>query len=437
MQNNARTAAVKVLERCRKDKAWSSAALDSTIRRYQLDGRDAAFLSRLCLGVMQNERLLDFYIDTWCSTKTEPLIRDILRLGAYQIIFLDRVPDSAAVNETVSLCRTFGRPKAMGLINAVLRRISENKASLPQPFNSGTPQHLAIKYSHPDWLAEYICNKYGYAFTEDFFAANNVPSGLSLQINTLKISLSEYTDCLKANGIPFQLCPVPQGCVELSGGSATSLPGFQEGLFYIQDRAARIAADISAPKPGMNVLDACACPGGKSFAAALSMQNTGKIIACDIHDKKLSLVNEGAARLGIGIIETRCHDARSYEHKFEQAFDIVIADVPCSGLGVIAKKPEIRNKKPEEIAGLPKIQADILENLCRYVRPGGVLLYSTCTVISEENEWLVGRFLSEHPEFKAERFYIGDKLIHDGMYTFWPNIDGTDGFFVSKLRKEK
>ena len=189
-------------------------------------------------------------------------------------------------------------------------------------------------------------------------------------------------------------------------------------------------------KPGMAVLDACSCPGGKSFASAISMQNCGSIVSCDIHEKKLGLVRSGAERLGIGIIQTACMDAKRFEPNFAERFDVVIADVPCSGMGVIAKKPEIRGKTWDEISGMPAIQADILQNLSRYVKPGGVLLYSTCTVIKEENEGVVNAFLDDNKDFTAEAFAAGNICAEDGMYTFWPNVDGTDGFFAAKLRKK-
>jgi 16S rRNA (cytosine967-C5)-methyltransferase len=227
------------------------------------------------------------------------------------------------------------------------------------------------------------------------------------------------------------------GCIELENGKTTSLPGFDDGLFYVQDRAARTAVDIVASKPGMKVLDACSSPGGKSFAAAISMENRGSILSCDIHEKKLGLVQSGAQRLGINIISTEARDARENVDEFHDAFDLVIVDVPCSGLGVIRKKPEIRNKDFSSLAGLPIIQRDIINNLANFVKPGGSLLYSTCTILEEENEAIVTEFLSNRPDFELQSFSIDGINCDRGMYTFWPNVDGTDGFFVAKLiRKE-
>ena len=432
---NARQAALETLTRCRRDGAWSGASIDGGIKKYALDRRDAALASRLCLGVLQNEGLCDYYIGCFCRTKLEPQVRDILRLGVYQLLFLDRVPARAAVSETVQLCRENRCERAAGLVNAVLRRIAEGKDRLPAIPGAGTAQYLSIRYSHPLWLCEYVAEKKGYAFAEAFLKANNEPARLCLQVNTLKVRTADYLRALSRMEIPF-VEREPAGCVELEGGLASALPGYEDGLFYVQDRAARLAAEIAGAEPGMHVLDACSCPGGKSFASAVRMENRGQILSCDIHEKKLRVLESGAERLGIGIIGTRAMDARVFDPALENGFDLVIADVPCSGLGVIAKKPEIRAKDRESLRGLPEIQYAILENLSRYVKPGGTLLYATCTILREENEDVALRFLRGHGEYRAEDFALCGIQSADGMYTFWPNIDGTDGFFAAKFRRK-
>lgn len=431
---NARQAALDALTRCRRDGAWSGDTLDAIIKSAALDRRDAALASRLCLGVLQNDRLCDFYIGCYCTGKLEPTVRDILRLGVYQLLFLDRVPHRAAVSETVELCRTNRCDRAAGLVNAVLRRVAENRETLPPIPGEGTGEYLSIKYSHPRWLCDDLIEKKGYAFAEAFLQKNNEPPKLFLQVNTLKVEAADYVRALERAEIPFREME-PAGCIELDGGLAPALPGFEEGLFYVQDRAARLAVEIAAPEPGMRVLDACSCPGGKSFAAAIRMRNSGSILSCDIHEKKLKRLENGAVRLGIGMIGTKAMDARVFDPALEAAFDLVIADVPCSGLGVIAKKPEIRAKDPATLRGLPEIQYAILENLSRYVKPGGALLYSTCTILSGENEDVALRFLKSHPSFVAEAFSVCGVQSKDGMYTFWPHVDETDGFFAAKFRR--
>ena len=433
-KSNARAAALETLIRCRRDRSWSGAAIDSAIGKYGLDRRDAALASRLCLGVLQNERLFDYYIGCFCPSKLEPVVRDVLRLGVYQLLFMDRIPARAAVGETVELCRLKGVSRAAGLVNAVLRRIAEQRDSLPDIPGKGTAAYLSIRYSHPMWLCEHLIEEKGYAFTEAFLAKNNEAPGLCIQVNTLKETTEKYTGKLEDAGYPFHIRE-PEGCIELEKGIASELPGYEEGLFYVQDRAARLAVEIAAPIHDMHVLDACSCPGGKSFAAAIRMENGGSILSCDIHEKKLRVLEQGAERLGIDCITTRAMDARIFDPALADCFDLVIADVPCSGLGVIAKKPEIRAKDPETLRGLPEIQLSILENLSRYVKPGGILLYSTCTILRTENEEPVLRFLEEHPEYCPEAFSVCDIQSETGMYTFWPHVNGTDGFFAAKLRR--
>ena len=431
---NARAAALETLIRCRRDGSWSGAAIDAAVRKFGLDRRDAGLACRLCLGVLQNETLCDYYIGCFCTSKLEPVLRDILRLGVYQLLFMDRIPARAAVSETVGLCRLKGLSRAAGLINAVLRRIAGQREALPGIPGEGTAEYLSIRYSHPKWLCEMLIHEKGYSFAEAFLARNNEDPGLCIQVNTLKTTTEQYIRRLEDTGYAYRACD-PAGCIELEKGIAPELPGYEEGLFYVQDRAARLAVEIAAPAPGMRVLDACSCPGGKSFAAAVRMQNQGRILACDIHEKKLQVLERGAARLGIDCIETRAMDARIFDPALAEGFDLVIADVPCSGLGVIAKKPEIRAKDPQSLRELPEIQLAILENLSRCVKPGGVLLYSTCTILKAENEEPVLRFLERQTEYRLEAFSVCEIRSETGMYTFWPNVDGTDGFFAAKMRR--
>lgn len=430
---------MEALRRCRRDGAWSAAAVDSAIKARDLDSRDAALASRLCLGVLQNTDYCDYYVNLFyrgSPASLEPLLRDILRLGVYQLLLTDKIPPRAAVNESVALCKAAGLGRAAGLVNALLRRTAEARENLPEIPGKGTPAYLAVRYSHPLWLAEELCRERGYAFTEAFFAANDRPSGLTIQVNSLKVSERDYVRALERAGIGWERFEGVPGCLRLSGGSVTELPGWEEGLFYVQDRAARMAVLAAGPRPGERVLDACAAPGGKSFAAAMAMENKGSILACDIHEKKLALVAAGARRLGIGILSTALRDARQPSGD-PGGYDRILCDAPCSGFGVLGKRPEIRRKSREDIAGLPAVQADILRGLAPLLRPGGVLLYSTCTVLRQENEAVVRTFLDEHPDFEPEDFAVGDCRSENGMVTFWPHIDGTDGFFAARLRRRE
>lgn len=434
--DKAREAAVFALERTRRDGAWSSALSDAMKTKYDLDSRSLSLAVSISLGVLQSTALLDYYIDlnSKSASKIEPKVRDIMRSGAYQLIFMDKIPASAAVNESVSLCKKLGYSRASGFCNAVLRKIASCSDKLPEPPGKGTAQYLSVKYSHPQQLAQYIVDRRGYDAAEAFLAADNTIPDTCLQVNTLKITPDELMARLLAESIPCSMHPWLPNCI-VTAGSVSSMPGFDEGLFYVQDPAAKCAVLAAALEPGMYVLDSCAAPGGKSFAAAIAMRNEGSIDSCDLHDKKIRLISEGAQRLGLSCINAFSHDARE---QFYRQYDAIIADVPCSGYGVIRKKPEIRYKPLEDSASMPAIQAAILENLSQYVKPGGVIVYSTCTVLERENEDVVKAFLSAHAEFSAEGFTLPNgETAADGYITFWPDIHGTDGFFVSKLRRNK
>ena len=434
--DKAREAAVFALERTRRDGAWSSALSDAMKTKYDLDSRSLSLAVSISLGVLQSTALLDYYIDlnSKSASKIEPKVRDIMRSGAYQLIFMDKIPASAAVNESVALCKKLGYSRVSGFCNAVLRKIASCSDKLPEPPGRGTAQYLSVKYSHPQQLAQYIVDRRGYDAAEAFLAADNTIPDTCLQVNTLKITPDELMARLLAESIPCSMHPWLPNCI-VTAGSVSSMPGFDEGLFYVQDPAAKCAVLAAALEPGMYVLDSCAAPGGKSFAAAISMRNEGSIDSCDLHDKKIRLISEGAQRLGISCINAFSHDARE---PFYRQYDAIIADVPCSGYGVIRKKPEIRYKPLEDSASMPAIQAAILENLSQYVKPGGVIVYSTCTVLGRENEDVVKAFLRAHAEFSAEGFTLPNgETAADGYITFWPDIHGTDGFFVSKLRRNK
>ncbi len=437
MAVSARQAAYQVLMRCRKSGAWSEDAVSSEITKCGLDSRDGALCSRIAIGVMQNTELLDYYIGCYCSMplkKLDPRLLDILRLSAYQLLFMDKIPVSAAVNEGVALCKKQVNQKAAGLCNAVLRRIAENRENMPEIPGKPGADYLAVRYSHPKWMVEELIGEHGYDFTEQFLTANNETPPVYAHGNTLKVHVDLMSDLQDLGAKPSAL----NGTVVLdSTAGMTETEAFQRGDFYIQDMAAKFAALVSEAQPGMTVLDSCAAPGGKTVAAAMLMENKGKIISCDIHEKKLRLIRENTARLGIDIVETRAMDARKPHDDMRDCFDLIIADVPCSGLGVIRRRPEIRRKGKEELDNLPSIQMDILEGLAPCLKHGGVLVYSTCTVRSKENERLVQAFLERHSEFEVEAFTLpaGVGEVQSGMMTFWPHIHNTDGFFVCKMRK--
>lgn len=432
----AREVALLALSACEQQGAWSDGFLKKALRDAALDSRDAAFATRICFGVLQNRLLLDFYIAQFSTLKPEKLENRVLcalRIAVYQMRFMDRVPPSAAVNESVSLARKYARnPKAAGLVNGVLRSIERVGEGLAQP------EDLPTRYSHPNWLVKEFCLAVGVGELEALLAADNDQPPTVAQVNTCKTTTQALIKDLTDAGVTAEPHPWLADCLTLSNtGNLELLAAFQAGHFYIQDPAARLAVTAADPKPGMRVLDACAAPGGKSFAAAIAMGGRGEVISCDIHPHKEKLLRAGAERLGLECITPITRDAKADCAEWHEGFDLVLADVPCSGLGIIRKKPDIRYKDPKPLAGLPAVQSAILENVSQYVRPGGVLLYATCTVLRRENEGVVAAFIDKHKNFSLEPVQLPEPvgMLTDGMATLWPHRHGTDGFFFAKLRK--
>ena len=430
---SARNTALSALIACRRQNAWSDGILKQYIVRDGLDRRDAALASRLCYGVLQNRMLLDFYISAFLRGRIrdlQPVVLDILRLGVYQLTMTDRIPPSACVNEAVEQGKKYANARAAGLINGVLRAVARAR-TLPEPPDSAT------RFSHPAELVELLRQNVGDELLPALLASHNEAPRTCVQVNTTKVTPAEAAEQMERNGLGVQKHPWLPGCYELTGtGSLEALDLWREGMVYVQDPAARLAVSAAGLIPGMRVLDCCAAPGGKSFAAAIDMGNRGEIVSCDIHSHKIALIEKGAQRLGLDCIRALEHDARTPEPLWTGAFDAVLADVPCSGLGVIRKKPDIRYKDLAPTEALPALQLAILERQADYVRPGGVLLYSTCTILHRENEDVAEAFLTAHPEFSPEPVCAPpDCPVSGAMVTLLPCLHGTDGFFIAKLRK--
>ena len=325
------------------------------------------------------------------------------------------------MNETVALASR----RTAGFVNAVLRAVIRGGKALPLPPEEPFAAWLAVRYSVAPALAERLLSDLGREKAVAFLGALETPPPLTLRVNTLRTTREELLAALQTAGLDARPAPASRSGILLPGGAAVrELPGFDAGLFFVQDEASQLAVEALDARPGMRVLDVCACPGSKSFGLAMEMENTGSLLACDLHRSKLSLVERGAQRLGIGILSVLERDARTALPGWEAGADRVLCDVPCSGFGVLGKKPELRGKDPAESAGLPEIQLAILSRSATLVRPGGRLVYSTCTVLPAENGQNVARFLAGRSDFRlcAER-------------TLFPDTDGTDGFYFAALER--
>ncbi len=433
----ARETALNVLIACRKEAGWSNGVLKQYIARDRLDRRDAALATRLCYGVVQNRLKLDFYLKQLLTGKIRdlhPVIHDILHLGLYQILEMDRVPESAAVNESVDLAKKYC-PKqrfAPGLVNGVLRSAVREKENLQQP--TGWQE----KYSHPQKLIDLLKSYVGRKM-EPMLRANNETPETVVQVNTLRTTQAALIAALEAEGVTASPHGWMENALVLSGtGNIENLTAFQNGLFYVQDTAAKLSVLCAQIPENAQVLDCCAAPGGKSFAAAMVLSGTGHITSCDFYAHKAELIGAGARRLGIENLTAMQRDATVHVPQWENKMDALICDVPCSGYGIIRKKPDIRYKDPDSMKDLPQLQLQILANQATYVRPGGVLLYSTCTLVRAENEGVVEAFLERHPNFCLEPLPLPAPFPKNesGMLALVPGEYDTDGFFIARLRRK-
>ena len=432
-----REAAVRALLAWEKQGAWSDAFLDSLFRREKLPARESALAQQLCCGVIQNRAALDWYLRPWVRGTLQPAVRAILRVAVYQLAFLDRIPPSAAVDTAVELTKSMANPSAARVVNAILRRLTDNP--LPPLPRGEDAESLSVRYSHPEWLVRTWLERLGQEDCRRLLETDNTVPPTLLRVNRLRASAEEASAALEADGADYAVLPQWEDFFALRGGSAAGLWAFRDGLVTVQDPAAALPVLCAEVRPGMRVLDACAAPGGKSFLLAQAMENKGEILACDIHPKKLDRLRAGAERLGITCIRTMARDARKPDPESKAAFDLVLADVPCSGMGVIRKKPEIRWKSRTELDALPGIQLDILRSLADCVKPGGQLVYSTCTLLREENEGVISAFLAEKENYRLAPLLlpppVGDG--QSGERTVWPFEYGTDGFYLCRMVREK
>ena len=408
---------------CRREKAgqYSNLALDAVLKKHQMTDADRALLTSLIYGTIERQATLDFWVDSLVQKAPEPEIRVLLRLGLYQLAYLDRVPDHAAVNETVSLA-----PKrASGFVNAILRSFLRAGKTLPPPDKTTDPVgFLSVTGSVCRPLAAKMIATFGLDRAASILAATLQKNDTCLRSNPLQVDLKTFEDALRDAG--YDPAPIGKTGFRLAGNAPVAkLPGFSEGWFFVQDEASQKCVAALGAKPGMTVIDVCSCPGSKSFGAAADMNNQGKILSFDLHASKLSLVESGAKRLGISILSVGERDAREPLPEWESGADRVICDVPCSGFGVLGKKPDLRQKDPAESAVLPAIQSAILARSATLVRPGGRLVYSTCTIFPEENEGVIEPFLQNAPNFTLLE-----------KQTLYPDTDGTDGFFFAVLERK-
>lgn len=434
-----REVAYRLIYSCQEKGAYSNLAFDGAISKSGLSAADRKFAAALSYGTLERLVTLDRIIaqrSNIASDKLSMQVKCVLQLGLYQILYMDSVPDSAAVNESVKLIKKVYRSGGtVGFVNAVLRGFIRDGKKLPEP--EDRIDELSMKYSCPRWLIEKWLGEYSEQQAMSMLKSSLGRPPVTLRVNTTKCTISELCDALTSEG--YEVCRSSNVCdvieVESSAGLENTA-AYANGLFHVQDISSQLCCEALELEAADTLLDVCSAPGGKAFTCAEIMQGKGRVIACDLHAKRVSLIEKGAARLGLENITAAVNDAKLYNESFPLA-DKVLCDVVCSGLGVIRRKPEIKYKSPQELEGLPEIQYRILETSSGYVRKGGILVYSTCTLSKAENEEVVQRFLRTHDEFEAVNVSDSRDGMKQPFVTLTPDMYGGDGFFIAKMKRVK
>ncbi len=439
---NSREVAFDVLKKVFTEDAYSNLALDNAVKENNLSKLDSAFCTALVYGVLERLLTLDYIIRKRSSVpfrKIEISTLIILRMGIYQILYMDKVPDSAAVNESVNLAKKKKLFKSSGFINGMLRSFIRDEGKFDLPPESDKVKHLSVKFSCPEYLVRLWLDSYGEKITVSILESLSGRPPLTLHVNTLLTDSKTLIGNLSDEGVVAEKSIFGDMLTVKNTGAVDSLKAYELGEFFVQDMASAFCAHIAGAKAGDKVYDVCSAPGGKSFAMAINMENKGEVYSFDLHPHKIKLIEAGAKRLGISIIKASIRNAAEDTLLTEQA-DVVLCDAPCSGFGILRRKPEIRYNKDTDYMNLPPLQLKILENSSKLVKVGGTLVYSTCTLNPEENSRVVEEFLSKHPEFSMKTINLPDGIgrkinENDNMLTLFPTVDGSDGFFIATMER--
>lgn len=447
MELTAREVAFNILYDIYVNGAFSNIAINEHVR-VLLNNKDENLVREIVYGVLENELYIDYIISKVSNIKLKKIhnkILIILRTGIYQLLFMDKIPDSAAVNESVNLAKKHGHKGSIGFVNGILRNVSKNKEELLEITTKDKADYLSIKYSHPKWMVKRWINEFGVDFTEKICKKNNEYPELHIRVNTLKVNKNDLKEKLSSKGLIVKNASYAYDSLIIENPvRITELDEFKSGLFIIQDESSTMVGQIMNPISGSKIIDLCSAPGGKATHLAQIMNNCGKILCFDIYEHKLRLIDDNAKRLGISIIETKLGDALELNEALINTADYLLVDSPCSGLGLIRRKPEIkRNRNEDDIVNLIDIQYKILNNAKEYLKIGGFLLYSTCTIEQDENTNMVNKFLKQNSNFRLvnieDNISNKDNLnsLKHGYIQLYPHIHNTDGFFIAKMIKER
>lgn len=432
---NTRAIVFKLLKKIENDKAYSNIVLDKVLNESSMTAQEKRFVSALFYGVIERKITLDAVINSLSKIKSTKLDIDvliILRMGIYQLLYMDSVPDSASVNESVKLAKKCKNPALSGFVNGVLRSFIRNDKKLPESKND--VENLSVLYSCPAWLIKKWDKEYGRDVTISMLKSSIGKAPVTVRFNNLRMNDADIINVLESDNFSVAKTHI-EGCYKISGGVAVeNSKAYKLGLIFVQDISSQLCSLSLDAQENETILDLCASPGGKTFTTAIKMNNQGKVYSFDLHENRVKLISDGANRLGLKNVIASQNDACVYNEKIPMA-DRILCDVPCSGLGVIRRKPEIKYKNPEDFQDLPEIQYKILETSAKYLKSGGVLIYSTCTLSKAENEEVVEKFLKEHPEFTGVSVNKNYKELQGDFATILPEYFNSDGFFIAKFKR--
>lgn len=446
MVDKTRELALKILYKIDKEQAYSNIALDEVIKqnRKNLTQKDIGLISEITYGVTTWRLTLDEIIKKYSKIrlkKISPWILNILRMGIYQIVFLDKIPKSAAVNESVNLAKKYGHTSSSNFVNAILRKVEKNDYEEFFEIEDDI-ERISKTTSMPEWIIKELMKNRSIEEVSEICKNSNIKSKITIRVNNLKIDKNKLEEQFKERNIEYEETKSQDFLVVEKLKNIENLDLFKNGFFTIQDVSAGLTAIVLNPQSGENILDACSAPGGKTTYMAELMKNKGKIEAWDIHEHRTKLVEQNAKRLGINIIETKVNDAIIFNENYKEKFDKILLDVPCLGIGVIKRKPDIKwQRKPEDVIEITKIQEKILENCSKYLKNNGEIVYSTCSILKEENEDVINKFLQKNKEFTIQKFYekekeiINENIDKSGFINISTNKNN-DGFFICKLHKK-
>lgn len=444
-KSNVRDSVVSILEQIEKNQSYSNLLLNNVIKKNQIATKDIGLLTELTYGTLQRKMTLDYYLEPFIKNpkKLENWVKQLLRVTVYQMLYLDKIPDRAAIHEAVEIAKKRGHKGISGMVNGVLRSLQREGIRDINEIKDEV-ERLSIETSHPTWLVRRWIGQFGYNKAKEMCEINLTAPMQTARINTNKITREACIKRLSEEGFQVEESVVVPEAIKCLKGNLAHSESFKEGLITIQDESSMLVAYALGIEQNETILDACAAPGGKSTHIAEKLEETGQVISLDLHEHKVKLINESAERLGLQNIETKAMDSRKVQEEFEgKAFDRILLDAPCSGLGVMRRKPDMKyTKKEEDLNRLQSIQLQLLDSVTPLLKPGGTLVYSTCTIDRSENEEVVAAFLQKHTDFEGDLSVIErmpraiQPLMKDFQLQIFPQDFGSDGFYIASLRKK-